>query len=160
MTQFLTYFKINAPKVVFETYENEVVLINLDRGIYYSISNTAAEIFSQVEQERSKAWILEGIINKYEGNTTIMVSSVEKFLEDMLNEGLIIREEKNIDAIPSLDKEKVNKNTIPVKLLFESPVLNRYSDMQDLLLLDPVHDVDETGWPNPKPPDPAPEVEK
>jgi hypothetical protein len=22
-----------------------------------------------------------------------------------------------------------------------------YEDMQDLLLLDPIHDVDETGWP-------------
>ena len=160
MTQFIIYFKINAPKVVFENYENEVVLINLDSGIYYSIFNTAAEIFSQIEQEKSKACILDGVINKYEGNTPAMVASVEKFLEDLLNEGLIIREEKKIDASSSPDKEKVNKNTNPVKLLFEAPVLNRYTDMQDLLLLDPVHEVDETGWPNRKPPDPDLEVQE
>jgi Coenzyme PQQ synthesis protein D (PqqD) len=158
MTQFIIYFKINAPKVVFENYENEVVLINLYSGIYYSISNTAAEIFSQIEQEKSKVCILDGVINKYEGNTPAMVASVEKFLEDLLNEGLIIREEKKIDTSSSADKEKVNKNTNPVKLLFEAPVLNRYTDMQDLLLLDPVHDVDKTGWPNPKPPDSDKEV--
>ena len=33
-----------------------------------------------------------------------------------------------------------------------APVLNKYSDMQDLLLLDPIHDVDEeAGWPTNKP---------
>ncbi len=30
---------------------------------------------------------------------------------------------------------------------FEAPVLESYSDMQDLLLLDPIHDVDDAGWP-------------
>jgi hypothetical protein len=35
---------------------------------------------------------------------------------------------------------------------FRVPVLNRYSDMADMLLLDPVHDVEESGWPVPKPP--------
>jgi hypothetical protein len=30
---------------------------------------------------------------------------------------------------------------------WEAPKLTVYEDMQDLLLLDPIHDVDETGWP-------------
>jgi len=33
---------------------------------------------------------------------------------------------------------------------FRAPVLNVYADMKDLLLLDPIHDVDEVGWPTPK----------
>jgi hypothetical protein len=32
--------------------------------------------------------------------------------------------------------------------------------MRDLLLMDPVHEVDETGWPNPKPPDSDLEVQE
>ena len=39
----------------------------------------------------------------------------------------------------------------PSKVEFEkdytAPKLATYSDLQDLLLLDPIHDVDETGWP-------------
>jgi hypothetical protein len=27
------------------------------------------------------------------------------------------------------------------------PLLRKYTDMRDLLLLDPIHDVDEQGWP-------------
>ena len=30
---------------------------------------------------------------------------------------------------------------------FDVPVLIAYTDMQDLLLADPIHDYDETGWP-------------
>ena len=30
---------------------------------------------------------------------------------------------------------------------FTRPTITVYSDMEDLLLLDPIHDVDETGWP-------------
>jgi hypothetical protein len=32
---------------------------------------------------------------------------------------------------------------------FTPPLLHKYSDMQELLLLDPIHDVDEAGWPKP-----------
>ena len=28
--------------------------------------------------------------------------------------------------------------------------LNRYADMKDLLMLDPIHEVDEKGWPSKK----------
>ena len=31
---------------------------------------------------------------------------------------------------------------------YESPCLESYTDMEDLLLLDPIHDVGKTGWPD------------
>ena len=31
---------------------------------------------------------------------------------------------------------------------YEAPALAKFTDMQELLLLDPVHEVDEAGWPN------------
>ena len=31
---------------------------------------------------------------------------------------------------------------------FLAPVLDKFTDMEAMLLLDPVHDVDEKGWPN------------
>jgi len=33
---------------------------------------------------------------------------------------------------------------------FQPPTLNKYTDMRDMLLLDPIHDVGESGWPVPK----------
>jgi hypothetical protein len=34
---------------------------------------------------------------------------------------------------------------------FQPPTLESYNDMQDLLLLDPIHDVDDMGWPQKAP---------
>jgi len=36
---------------------------------------------------------------------------------------------------------------IPVTIAYAPPVLETFSDMQDLLLLDPIHEVDDAGWP-------------
>ena len=36
------------------------------------------------------------------------------------------------------------------KMRFEAPALQVYTDMEDLLLLDPIHEVDEMGWPSAK----------
>jgi hypothetical protein len=33
---------------------------------------------------------------------------------------------------------------------YAAPTLQKHTDMQDLLLLDPIHEVDETGWPSVK----------
>ena len=34
---------------------------------------------------------------------------------------------------------------------FVPPMLARFNNMSDLLLLDPIHDVDEQGWPRERP---------
>jgi hypothetical protein len=46
-----------------------------------------------------------------------------------------------------------NGQPLPADVLpaaFVAPVLHKHTDMQDLLLLDPIHEVDETGWPSVK----------
>jgi hypothetical protein len=157
MNELKTFFKIKTPNVVYEIYETEVVLINLDNGNYYSVTGTAAEIFNLILTDGSRAGIYKWIIRKYEGNETENINSVDSFIESLLNEGLILGDNKSYGTVPSKNNETTFLNTDPGKSHFEPPVLNRYTDMQDLLLLDPVHEVDETGWPNPKPPDPDPE---
>ena len=31
---------------------------------------------------------------------------------------------------------------------YQAPSLEKYSDLQDLLLIDPIHEADESGWPS------------
>jgi hypothetical protein len=33
------------------------------------------------------------------------------------------------------------------KIVFEKPILEKHSDMQDFLLVDPIHEIDYTEWP-------------
>jgi hypothetical protein len=50
---------------------------------------------------------------------------------------------------PAADSTEVNSGVRPT---FESPTLAKFTDMEDLLLLDPVHEVSpDQGWPHPAP---------
>ena len=55
----------------------------------------------------------------------------------------------SVDCLADVTPSAI-ENAVAVKQPFEAPILNKYNDMQELLLLDPIHDVDEAGWPNTK----------
>lgn len=51
-------FQINSPKVVQETIEGEVVIVNLEKGDYYSLLKTGAELWLGIEKGNSRAEII------------------------------------------------------------------------------------------------------
>jgi hypothetical protein len=76
----------------------------------------------------------------FEGADAFAAPSVQELLDQMLREGLIVP-----GAGPAPSPSSVASPA--TKKAFEPPTLAVYTDMQELLLLDPIHDVDETGWP-------------
>jgi len=141
-----TSYQVNAPKVVYEAFEDETVLINLDSGNYYSFSESGALIWSRIISGESIASVIEYLQDRFP-NTTHITVSVEDFVRELVEENLIV---KNSSGIAKNVKQ--GKAEIPTLARFERPMLQKYSDMQDLLLLDPIHEVDEMGWPHALPP--------
>ena len=41
-------FRINAPRVVYQTIENETIIIDFDNGAYYSADGVGAEIWEGI----------------------------------------------------------------------------------------------------------------
>ncbi|HBE20939.1 MAG TPA: pyrroloquinoline quinone biosynthesis protein PqqD [Cyanobacteria bacterium UBA11149] len=146
MSQSVT-FKINSPKVVQETIDGEVVIVNLDKGDYYSLVKSAADVWSGIERGISSAEILEEMVQKYEGSRDEIETAVSEMIQKLQEEEIIVVAEGEIT--PQTNGEsKTNGNT--EKQIFEPPVLQKYTDMEELLALDPIHEVDEMGWPNAK----------
>lgn len=114
-------------KVVSEFFEDEAVVVNLETGSYYSFRGAAVGIWKKVEEGGDTAQIL---------NTTENQKAAEVFLAYLLTEALVDEDNSTISSI-SLD-EKITGN----------PEYTKYDDMKDLLLLDPIHEVDKKGWPN------------
>jgi len=79
----------------------------------------------------------------YDGTIAITEQAVIKFIQEILAEDLIVP-----DAGASTQPPKPDAALSPVRKPFALPVLHKYTDMQELLLIDPIHEVDETGWPN------------
>jgi Coenzyme PQQ synthesis protein D (PqqD) len=139
-------FTVNSPQVTHETIDGEAVILNLDTGSYYSVNNAAAVIWNLLDSGMSIGRIVETVSAKYTGEPKEIEAGVNALIEKLAEEGLIIANgELDGTAIePTGATEILNGETLP----FEFPKLHKYTDMEDLLLLDPIHDVDDIGWPN------------
>ena len=112
-------FEMNEPTVISETIDGEVVVINLASGTYYSLKNSAAAIWSGIEQTARLSYIADML----RANFDVGAGEAEVSPGALTNGAL--------KAAP-----------------FILPTLVRFTDMEAMLLLDPVHDVDEEGWPH------------
>ncbi|HBB32702.1 MAG TPA: pyrroloquinoline quinone biosynthesis protein PqqD [Cyanobacteria bacterium UBA8803] len=143
-------FRINSPQVVQETIDGEVVIVHLEKGDYYSLVKSAADIWSGIERGLPRGEIIEEIVARYDGNREAIESAVSELIQKLQDEEIIVVDETeraSSTATPDpTDQTKANGK----KLSFEPPALQKYTDMEELLALDPIHEVDELGWPNAK----------
>jgi len=142
-------YKINSPDVIYENVDNEVLIIEFNTGNYYSTNNSGAEIWELLAAGAPVGEIIQKIGTKYSDGNGDIKTAVDQFFNELLDENLI----SPVKIEPG-DTEghaaEIGTSTRSEQLVFEAPVLQKYSDMQELLLLDPIHEVDETGWPAPK----------
>ncbi|SKB14129.1 conserved hypothetical protein [Planktothrix sp. PCC 11201] len=144
-------FNANTPKVVHESIDGEVVVVNLEQGDYFSLVKVGADIWDGLIRGLSRGDIISEIIQLYEGEHTVIENAVNNFIEQLRQEELIVV--NTGDAVESQNKpnDKTQTITNEEKLKFEPPSLQKYTDMEELLALDPIHEVDEQiGWPTAK----------
>lgn len=79
-----------------------------------------------------------------------MDQAIHQFVGELQQEGLIVTDEPQGNGSEARPGIQDRAQVIEGHPDFETPALHKYSDMQDLLLLDPIHEVDDTGWPSPK----------
>ena len=142
-------YRIKTPEVVYETIEGETVIVNLENGLYYSLSNqTGVDAWTLIEAGLDFPAMSASLAQHYDQDEQVVISALRDFIILLQQEGLIEVDQRPQDSLgPSQVPTLVTPNG-----QFQAPSIERFSDMQDLLLLDPIHDVDEAGWPNlPKP---------
>jgi uncharacterized protein YcbX len=144
-------FVVNAPHVIHDTIDGVSVIINLASGRYYSLQNTATDIWGLVGVGSSAQDIVEVMRDRYDGADVDMRQIVQGFLEQLLQEGLVrVHDADEAPERPVPDALLAELTAIP-QAPFAVPVLEIYRDLEDLLLLDPIHEVGEEGWPVAKP---------
>jgi len=141
-------FRINKPHVINEIIDGEVVILNLDTGNYYSMDKLGADIWELIEGNACVGEIVEEIATRYAGKREVIEDAVDTLIKELIEEHLIVSvdgSESEGDVVSAVRDKPANEKNRPE---FKAPLLHKYSDMQDLLLLDPIHDVDESGWPS------------
>jgi Coenzyme PQQ synthesis protein D (PqqD) len=137
-------FQVNRPDVVMESFGGEVVLVQMKSGNYYSLQGSAPLIWNLIERGSSVEDAGDFLLAHHTGDEEEIRRSVRNLVEELVAESLIV---PATGAPPnaSLQTPPAEPGTP-----FVLPVLERYTDMQELLFLDPIHDVDESGWPHRK----------
>lgn len=137
-------YRINAPHVVHEIFEDrEAALINLKNGNYYSLDAVGAYTWSLIDAGATLGEIVEDLMARYDASMVVLIDEVSRFIEALGAEQLIVPAQEGTAVAPRRPRANDGHARVP----FSPPVLERYNDMQELLLLDPIHEADETGWP-------------
>jgi hypothetical protein len=140
-------FRVNSPDVAWESFDGEVVIVNLQSGHYFSARSTGALIWRALASGASRAEVDALVISAFEGDAADIERSVRDFVDMLLERSLIAPlAEGELPAAGS----PADATPAIARSAFAAPVLDTYADMQDILLLDPIHEVDDTGWPKPR----------
>lgn len=138
-------YSLNSPDVVFEEYPDETVIADLKRGYYFTLNRTAADVFGALMTAPNLATAERWLAGLYQADAAAIASAVEKFCELLEREAIVVR---------TAADDTGEHLPVPLTLRasdagFGTPELVKYADVEDLLKLDPVHEVQhESGWPS------------
>ena len=138
-------FRINRPVVSAESFDNEVIIIHFENGNYYSLDSFGTSVWEGLDAGADRESILRHITKQFRAEREKVVLLLDKLVEQLLAENLILEiTDKSSPWEPAIVSE-------PLDLPENAGALLKFDDMQELLLLDPIHDVDEAGWPHTRP---------
>jgi hypothetical protein len=129
--------KFRVPdSVIHQTLDGEAVVINLDNGRYYSFNDCGSLVWNALAAGYSFDAITQALATAAAEN-----ASIERFVNELVGERLLEQTAAELTRPPA--------TALPAAK-FTEPRMEIYKDMELLLPLDPLHEVDERGWPNRK----------
>jgi hypothetical protein len=131
-------FQINAPDVLAEVFGDEVVVLDTRIGRYFSLRGSGAHIWFDLVGGYSPSELTD-----LAKENPAFLQALDEFVDRLVSEGLLTAVQPDGSGT-----EKRHASRLAAAGLSDAPKLTFFDDMADLLLADPVHDVDEeAGWP-------------
>lgn len=126
--------------IVHEFLDDEVIIANLDTGCYFSVRGSGIPIWQLLIGGMDSNILLSRLAHQYGELPNQCGSEIEAFISSVTADGLLA---VTNDVTRVADSEAV----IHFLSAYMSPIIEKYDEMTDLLMLDPVHEVDAQGWP-------------
>lgn len=128
----MTRLTPNRPDVLDEVFDGEAVLVNLATGRYFALSASATDVWAALGTGAEWA-ALEAALPT---DPQVLLDFAHQLVDEQL-----VRVEGDLPERPA-DSSLVGGGD-------DAPTMDVFTDMQDLLRLDPIHDVnlDGSGWP-------------
>jgi hypothetical protein len=136
-------FRVNEPTVIQEVIDGEAIIADLGRGFYYSLDSLGSAVWQALVDGASVAEVIDGCAAHFAGDREEIAAGINALLAGLTAEQLLVARGDVPGSVVGLHGLLGAAGSA-----WTPPTLNKYTDMEQLLLLDPIHDVDETGWPN------------
>jgi hypothetical protein len=122
----------NRANVAAKVIDGEAIILDITRGAYYSTDGSGAVIWAALEQGHPLGAILGMLEARYDGDRREIEQHLERLTEELLSEGLVISSNGH-----SPGAEEASGESGTPRQPFTPPTLHKYTEMGDLLALDP-----------------------
>ena len=85
----MTAIAKNTSRIVETTIDEEVVVMELDKGEFFSITGTGLAIWNLIDGARSRDDLLAGLMREFEEDEAVMAKDVDEFLGRLGEAGLL-----------------------------------------------------------------------
>lgn len=140
----MSAYTIPRERIVYEVLNSEVIVVDFSTGNYYALIHIAKLVWQIIEQKATLETIAQYLSEQKMcieagKNRDAILADLKSFFRELLENQLIepISDGVSLEIILP----------IPDGWKYDPPRLQKYTDVQSLLLLDPVHEVSEFGWP-------------
>lgn len=134
-------FRVEADHISHDRMQDEVIIINITSGAYYSGSGPAADCWTLLSTGASIEEAAQTLADEYGAELADVYKDLEAAAEKLAACGLLSILEAGGSVVAEVELPAVERSA------WSSPTFDEYTDMWDLLQADPIHDVGEAGWP-------------
>lgn len=131
-------YKLNDSEMFSDITDNVAVIINAQTGVYYGM-NAAGTLVYKSLIEGADVKKIAGHLKTIPQAPADIDTRIDAFVKELLNKNIIV-EGPTVQADLAIDGSVLAKDNFELKV-------GEYLDAQELLLADPIHDVEkEEGW--------------
>lgn len=143
MLNHQTRLQPNEKEVAAKIMDGEAIMINLSTGVYHSMSKVGALVWELIERRYSLEEIVKTITATFDVFAGEVQADVESLVAELMQENLV----SVLDQGTPIELNQ--RPAVSGDSHYESPKLNTYRDMGDMLALDPpMPKLDDVPWKN------------
>lgn len=124
----LTAYRVNDAQIVAELFDNEAILMNLSNGSYFTLSGTAAEVWSMIEAGFDAEGMASRLVSKHGVDATQCRTDIDALMAALLNEQIVLETEA-----PDSPADPGDADFGP----YATPELTLHDDMAEIMAMDP-----------------------
>jgi len=141
--------RLPAKGVATDILDNEVVIVNLTTGHYFSTDGVGCEVWQLLAAGTPVGEVVSTLRDRYTGGGE---EAIEPYVHDIVRRAL----DMGLMVIDDGSDPSTTAAPAPSDILepaaegqpFVPAVFLGFDDLESLLMLDPVHEVDDKGWPH------------